>query len=140
MSESNIFLHYNFYHTFSGTYFSFRFDFIYCCGTLSWIKISIHGETNVLRRIFGEVYEKYAKAVEMIEIIKKETADSENPIHKKIRKNKYSPKLAVTMALRSRRFDKYVSDFLSKYPEGTVINLGCGLDTHFYLRDTRQPG
>jgi len=80
-----------------------------------------------------------SKAVEMIEIIKKETADSENPIHKKIRKNKYSPKLAVTMALRSRRFDKYVSDFLSKYPEGTVINLGCGLDTHFYLRDTRQP-
>jgi len=29
-------------------------------------KISIHGETNVLRRIFGEVYEKYAKSVNEI--------------------------------------------------------------------------
>jgi len=75
------------------------------------------------------------KAVEMIEIIKKEIAGSENPIHKKILKNRYNPKLAVTMALRSRRFDRYVSDFLLKHPEGTVINLGCGLDTRFYRTD-----
>jgi len=75
------------------------------------------------------------KAVEMIEIIKKEIAGSDNPIHKKILKDSYNPKLAVTMALRSRRFDRYVSDFLSKYPKGTVINLGCGLDTRFYRID-----
>ena len=75
------------------------------------------------------------KTVEMIEIIKKEIAGSDNPIHKKILKNRYNPKLAVTMALRSRRFDRYVSDFLSKYPKGTVINLGCGLDTRFYRID-----
>ena len=78
---------------------------------------------------------KDPKAVEMIEIIKKEIAGSDNPIHKKILKNSYNPKLAVTMALRSRRFDRYVSDFLSKYPKGTVINLGCGLDTRFYRID-----
>lgn len=71
------------------------------------------------------------KAVEMIEAIKKKIIDSENPIHKKILKKKYNSKLAVTMALRSRCFDRYVSDFLLKYPEGTVINLGCGLDTRF---------
>ena len=76
-----------------------------------------------------------SKAVEMIEIIKKEIAGSNNPIHKKILKNSYNPKLAVTMALRSRRFDRYVSDFLSKYPKGTIINLGCGLDTRFYRID-----
>jgi len=76
-----------------------------------------------------------SKAVEMIEIIKKEIAGSDNPIHKKILKNSYNPKLAVTMALRSRRFDRYVSDFLSKYPKGTIINLGCGLDTRFYRID-----
>jgi len=76
-----------------------------------------------------------SKAVEMIEVIRKEIAGSENPIHKKILKNKYNQKLAVTMALRSRRFDRYVADFLLKYPEGTVINLGCGLDTRFYRTD-----
>lgn len=75
------------------------------------------------------------KAVEMIEIIKKKIAGSNIPIHQKILKDKYNPKLAVTMALRSRRFDRYVQDFLSENPEGTVINLGCGLDTRFYRVD-----
>ena len=78
---------------------------------------------------------KDPKAVEMIEIIKQHISGSDNPIHKKILKDKYNPKLAVTMSLRSRRFDLYVLDFLSKYPEGTVINLGCGLDTRFYRTD-----
>lgn len=71
----------------------------------------------------------------MIESIRKEIAGSDNPIHRKILNNKYNPKLAVTMALRSRRFDRYVFDFLLKYPHGTVINLGCGLDTRFYRID-----
>ncbi len=72
-----------------------------------------------------------SKAVEMIEIIKREIAGSDNPIHKKIIRGEYNPKLAVTMALRSRRFDRYVTDFLEKNPEGTIINMGCGLDTRF---------
>ncbi len=78
---------------------------------------------------------KDPKAVEMIEIIKKAIVGSDNPIHKKILSNKYNQKLAVTMALRCRRFDRYVLDFLFEYPEGTVINLGCGLDTRFYRID-----
>lgn len=71
------------------------------------------------------------KAVEMINIIKKEISQSNNPIHKKIIKDKYNSMLAVSLALRSRRFDKYVNDFLAKFPEGTIINFGCGLDTRF---------
>ena len=74
---------------------------------------------------------KDPKAVEIIEIFKKEIHDSRNPIHQKIVKDRYNPKLAVTMALRSRRFDRYVLDFLKRYPEGTIINFGCGLDTRF---------
>lgn len=75
------------------------------------------------------------KAVEMIGIIKKSIAGSDNPIHSKILKDKYNPKLAVTVSLRSRRFDRYVTDFLARNPHGTVINLGCGLDTRFYRID-----
>jgi O-methyltransferase involved in polyketide biosynthesis len=71
------------------------------------------------------------KAVEMINIIKKEIVNSQDPIHKKILNDKYNQILAVAMALRSRRFDKYTLDFLDKYPEGTIINIGCGLDTRF---------
>jgi O-methyltransferase involved in polyketide biosynthesis len=72
-----------------------------------------------------------SKAVEMIEIIKKEVDGSDNPIHRKIVNGKYNSKLATSMALRSRRFDRYVYDFLKNSPAGTVINLGCGLDTRF---------
>lgn len=71
------------------------------------------------------------KAVEIIEIFKKEIVGSTNPIHQKILKDRYNPKLAVTIALRSRRFDRYVLDFLQRHPDGTVINFGCGLDTRF---------
>lgn len=71
------------------------------------------------------------KAVEMIETIKKEIVGSDNPIHKKILKDRYNQKLAVTMALRCRRFDDYVNEFILKHPQGTIINLGCGLDTRF---------
>lgn len=71
------------------------------------------------------------KAVEMLEIIKREIGGSAKPIHQKIAKGRYNPKLSVVMALRSRRFDRYVLDFLAKHPRGTVINLGCGLDTRF---------
>ena len=71
------------------------------------------------------------KAVEIIDVFKKEILNSSNPIHQKIIKDQYNPKLAVSMALRSRRFDRYVQDFLDRHPAGTVINFGCGLDTRF---------
>ncbi len=33
--------------------------------------------------------------------------------------------------LRARMFDDYVEDFLAAHPEGTVVEIGCGLDTRF---------
>jgi len=78
------------------------------------------------------------KAVEIINIFKKELIGSTNPIHQKIVKDTYNPKLAVSMALRSRCFDRYVLEFLERHPEGTVINFGCGLDTRFDRIDNGQ--
>jgi len=71
------------------------------------------------------------KAVEIIEIFKKEIGKSKNPIHQRILRDRYNSKLAASMALRSRRFDRYTQDFLARHPRGTVINFGCGLDTRF---------
>lgn len=71
------------------------------------------------------------KAIEIIEILRREMIGSGNPIHRKILEGRYNSKLAVTMALRSRRFDRYALDFMESNPDGTVINLGCGLDTRF---------
>lgn len=35
------------------------------------------------------------------------------------------------ICLRTRRFDAVVEEFLCANPDGTVVNLGCGLDTRF---------
>ncbi|MEM9192025.1 MAG: class I SAM-dependent methyltransferase [Myxococcota bacterium] len=38
-------------------------------------------------------------------------------------------------ALRTRLFDLVVEDFLQKNPEGTVVEIGCGLNTRFERLD-----
>ena len=37
--------------------------------------------------------------------------------------------------LRVREFDRVVQEFLKRQPHGTVINIGCGLDTRFQRLD-----
>jgi O-methyltransferase involved in polyketide biosynthesis len=37
----------------------------------------------------------------------------------------------VSMLLRMREFDRMAKDFLIRHPDGTVVDLGCGLDTRF---------
>ena len=33
--------------------------------------------------------------------------------------------------LRARMFDRYVEEFVAAHPDGTVVEIGCGLDTRF---------
>jgi O-methyltransferase involved in polyketide biosynthesis len=42
---------------------------------------------------------------------------------------------AGVMAVRTAILDEQVSEFLAKAPDGTVVNLGAGLDTRFYRLD-----
>lgn len=37
--------------------------------------------------------------------------------------------------LRMREYDRRVRTFLAEHPEGTVVDIGCGLDTRFYRID-----
>jgi len=39
--------------------------------------------------------------------------------------------LRVMIACRTKVFDEIVSLFLSRAPDGVIVNLGCGLDTRF---------
>jgi len=41
----------------------------------------------------------------------------------------------ITATMRTRQFDRYTQDFLSRQPNGTVVDIGCGLDTRFYRLD-----
>jgi O-methyltransferase involved in polyketide biosynthesis len=37
----------------------------------------------------------------------------------------------VSWIARSIYFDKKINEFITKYPEATIVNVGCGLDTTF---------
>lgn len=42
-----------------------------------------------------------------------------------------SPLSQAAWILRSRHVDNTILAFLAKYPDGTIVNIGCGLDTTF---------
>jgi O-methyltransferase involved in polyketide biosynthesis len=41
-------------------------------------------------------------------------------------------KTRVTLCIRAKQFDRYTRKFLDDHPFGTVIHLGCGLDTRYF--------
>jgi len=41
----------------------------------------------------------------------------------------------ISLPLRARHFDQWTRAFLAENPEGTVLHLGCGLDTRVYRID-----
>lgn len=75
------------------------------------------------------------KALELVNRIDPLLEGSSNPLLNRLRTRKVDPRAVVHVALRSRRYDRYVMDFLSVHPDGVIVNLGCGLDTRFYRID-----
>lgn len=50
---------------------------------------------------------------------------------KNIFENNIGTSLVKHTVLRAKKFDEYTIRFLQKYPEATVVNIGCGLDNRF---------
>ena len=48
------------------------------------------------------------------------------------------PRLTIHIPLRSKKYDEYASDFLEKYPESVIVNIGCGMDARFFRIDNGQ--
>ena len=46
--------------------------------------------------------------------------------------------LTNPMALRARKYDLIASNFISRNPSSTVVNLGCGFDTRYWRIDHAQ--
>jgi O-methyltransferase involved in polyketide biosynthesis len=51
---------------------------------------------------------------------------------------KISQQLSIHLTLRASKYDVYTRQFLDHSPGGTVINIGCGMDTRFYRVDNGQ--
>ena len=48
------------------------------------------------------------------------------------------PRLTSHIPLRAKKYDQYTQEFLTKYPKGVVVNLGCGMDARFFRIDNGQ--
>lgn len=67
-------------------------------------------------------------AVELTHRLNEYFAGSDKRLFQRLAKGRLPATLLTTMALRVRRYDRYVAAFLEREPEGVVVNLGCGLD------------
>lgn len=82
------------------------------------------------------------KAIEITQELNKKFKSSESKLHKTLLKGqvrkRLGKKLNVTLSLRTRKFDMYCADFLSKNPSGIIVELGCGLSTRFLRIDNQK--
>jgi methyltransferase (TIGR00027 family) len=67
--------------------------------------------------------------------LNKELEKSNNRLYRKLAEGKIDRNLIVHIALRAKKYDEYVRNFLEQSPDGVVVNIGCGLDTRFWRVD-----
>jgi methyltransferase (TIGR00027 family) len=75
------------------------------------------------------------KAVEITAALKSQMSNSPDRMCRDLAAGKLDGKFVVFTALRTKRFDQYSTKFLQESPAGTIVNLGCGLDTRFWRID-----
>lgn len=71
------------------------------------------------------------KAVEIDEKLTPLLAGSDSKLLHALSLGKVKPDLIVHIALRARRYDEYAREFISRHPDGIIVNLGCGMDSRF---------
>ncbi len=108
------------------------------------IKIDINGVSETLFFIlYARAIESQSKdpiiqdqkSAEIVKILDKFLSESNSKTLKKLYNRRLSKYYVILKALRTKKFDDYVKDFLSKNPNGIIVNMGCGLDTRFYRID-----
>ena len=108
------------------------------------IKIKINGVSETLfltlysRAIESETKDPIIedkKSIEIVNQLDKIFCKSDSKLQKMLFNRKLSKGYITAIALRTKKFDEYVSDFLSKNPNGIIVNMGCGLETRFYRID-----
>lgn len=75
------------------------------------------------------------KAEQIAAVLDGELLKSEDSYFQKLALGEIDKNLSVHISLRAKKYDEYVRDFINRYPCGTVVNIGCGLDTRFWRID-----
>ena len=78
------------------------------------------------------------KAVEIMRAVNQELSKSKNGLHGRMVRGKIDKRMVVHIAIRAKRYDEYVTEFLKSSPDGVVVNIGCGLDSRFLRIDNER--
>lgn len=75
------------------------------------------------------------KSAEIAAVLDRSLSRSEQPLAKALVSRTLDKYLVIHIAIRAKKYDEYVRDFLSRSPDGVVVNIGCGLDSRFLRID-----
>lgn len=81
---------------------------------------------------------KDEKAEEMIRRIDPFLKERPGKMAAQLYKRSIDPRLTIHLPLRAKKYDGYSLAFLKKYPQGVIVNIGCGMDTRFFRIDNGQ--
>ncbi len=70
-------------------------------------------------------------SLQTLEKLKASIMTSDTALHRRIRGDKVRKSLVDYTVRRARKYDDSIRDYLGRYPDATVINIGCGLDDRF---------
>jgi methyltransferase (TIGR00027 family) len=80
------------------------------------------------------------KAVEMAKKLDPMLKKSGKPMAERLAARKLDQRLVVHIALRAKKYDQYARDFLERYPDAVIVNIGCGMDARFFRIDNGRVG
>jgi len=66
-------------------------------------------------------------------------ASSSNMLHS-LAKGKTNSTARVHLALRARQYDQFGRDFLARNPGGSIVNIGCGMDSRYFRLGVEMRG
>jgi O-methyltransferase involved in polyketide biosynthesis len=75
------------------------------------------------------------KSVEITTELNKTLSHSAQPLKKALVAGTLDRNLVVHIAIRAKKYDEYARDFLLAFPDGVVVNIGCGFDSRFLRID-----
>ena len=71
------------------------------------------------------------KSVEITAGLSRMLAGSDQPLDRILVSGKLDRRLVVHIVIRAKKYDDYAREFLRRYPDGVIVNIGCGLDSRF---------
>jgi O-methyltransferase involved in polyketide biosynthesis len=90
---------------------------------------------HALETLSGNPILSDPKSVEITTELNKTLSLSENALDRILVSGRPDKRLVVHIAIRAKKYDDYARDFLERFPDSVIVNIGCGFDSRFLRID-----